>query len=47
MWVVLLALFVVVATLMVMNGRARARLEQRAGKSDDPTRRHWWMRIGG
>ena len=47
MWVVLLAIFVVVAALMVLNARARSRLERLGGKPDDPTRRFSWMRWGG
>lgn len=47
MWIVLLVSFVVVAALMVLNGRARSRLERLGGKLDDPTRRFSWMRWGG
>jgi len=47
MWVVLLVTFVVVAALMVLNGRARSRLERLGGKPGDPTRRFSWMRWGG
>ena len=47
MWMVLLVIFVVVAVLMVLNGRARSRLERLGGKAGDPTRRFTWMRWGG
>jgi hypothetical protein len=47
MWIVLLAAFLLVAACMILNARARARLECLGGKPDDPTRRFWWMRSGG
>jgi len=47
MWFVLLVIFVVVASLMILNARARSRLERLGGKHDDPTRRFSWMRWGG
>jgi hypothetical protein len=33
--------------VMVLNARARSRLERLGGEPGDPTRRHWWMRFGG
>lgn len=46
-WIVLLVAFLLVATFMILNARARARLEKLGGKPDDPARRFWWMRWGG
>jgi hypothetical protein len=46
-WLLLLVIFVVVSALMILNSRARSRLERLGGKLDDPTRRFWWMRWGG
>ena len=42
----LLVIFVVVAGMMVMNARARSRLERLGAKPGDPTRRFSWMRWG-
>jgi hypothetical protein len=47
MWIVLMVIFVVVAGLMVLNGRARSRLERLGGKRGDATRWFSWMRWGG
>jgi hypothetical protein len=47
MWIVLLVIFVVVAALLILNGRARRRLEQLGDDPGDPTRRFSWMRWGG
>ena len=46
MWIILLAVVVVVASLMILNARVRSRLERLGGKSEDPTRRYSWMRWG-
>lgn len=45
--VLVVAAFVLTVVFMVLNDRARTRLESLGGKPDDPTRRHWWMRFGG
>ena len=47
MWVLLLAIFVIVAALMILNARSRRRLERMGGDPGDPTRRFPWMRSGG
>lgn len=46
-WILLLAIFVIVAALMILNARARRRLEQLGGDKGDPTGRFPWMRSGG
>jgi hypothetical protein len=46
-WIVLLVIFVIVAALMILNARARSRLERLGGDPGDPTRRFSWMRWGG